>query len=218
MKINPYDILGIRRSASKKDIKKAFNKKSKETHPDKNPDNVDKANADFVEVAIAYNILSDEYKRARFDSGQDPDFDPDVAAKNRTASKFREVLMKNLDNINHVNIIDLCIAEIDNDIDVGHKSNKQNLDHRAIIETFSKRLKKKEWEKKRIKQPLLEDVVAATLSEIDMNIKINEEQIELLKRSKEIFEGYSDDLKREEEVRFLNAEFFRVTTVSTSGF
>ena len=61
-----YDILGISKSASTADIKKAYRKKAIEFHPDKNPDNKE-AEAKFKEAAEAYEVLSNADKKARYD-------------------------------------------------------------------------------------------------------------------------------------------------------
>ena len=64
-----YNILGLDRKASKKDIKKAYKKKAKENHPDINPDS-----EEFVKVNKAYSILSDSVKRIAYDKyGQEDD-------------------------------------------------------------------------------------------------------------------------------------------------
>lgn len=61
-----YQVLGVDRSASKDDIKKAHRKLANKLHPDKNPD--DKASHDkFKRVQEAYDVLSDEEKRAAYD-------------------------------------------------------------------------------------------------------------------------------------------------------
>lgn len=61
-----YEILGVGRSASETEIKKAYRKKAIEFHPDKNPG--DKAAEEkFKEAAEAYEILSDADKKARYD-------------------------------------------------------------------------------------------------------------------------------------------------------
>ncbi len=69
MAADPYEILGVTRGASEKDIKSAYRKLAKELHPDRNADNP-KATARFSEVTRAYDILSDKDKRARFDRGE----------------------------------------------------------------------------------------------------------------------------------------------------
>lgn len=64
-----YDILGVSREASQEEIKKAFRKLARDTHPDANPDDPE-AEARFREIAEAYEILSDPQRRAAFDRGE----------------------------------------------------------------------------------------------------------------------------------------------------
>jgi DnaJ-class molecular chaperone len=66
---NPYDVLGVSRSASEAEIKKAFRKLAKTYHPDSNQ-NDPKAKDKFAEVNSAYEILGDTEKRAQFDRGE----------------------------------------------------------------------------------------------------------------------------------------------------
>jgi DnaJ-class molecular chaperone len=66
---NPYEILGVPRSAGEAEIKKAFRKLAKQFHPDRNRDDP-KAKDRFAEVNAAYEILGDAAKRAQFDRGE----------------------------------------------------------------------------------------------------------------------------------------------------
>ena len=61
-----YDILGVSKDASEKEIKSAFRKKAKEFHPDLNKDNPE-AESKFKEAQEAYETLSDESKRRMYD-------------------------------------------------------------------------------------------------------------------------------------------------------
>ncbi|MEO1189018.1 MAG: J domain-containing protein [Pseudomonadota bacterium] len=76
MSKNPYDILGVTRSASADDIRRAYKRKAKETHPDLHPGDAVKAEK-FKSASAAYEILSDTEKRAKFDRGEiDSDGNP----------------------------------------------------------------------------------------------------------------------------------------------
>ena len=61
-----YDLLGVQRSASPDDIKKAYRKLAMKYHPDQNPDDA-AAEQKFKEVSEAYDVLSDGQKRAAYD-------------------------------------------------------------------------------------------------------------------------------------------------------
>ncbi|TAK47186.1 MAG: J domain-containing protein [Xanthobacteraceae bacterium] len=66
---DPYDVLGVPKSASAGDIKSAFRKLAKKLHPDANK-NDPKAATQFAELNSAYEIVGDEDKRKQFDRGE----------------------------------------------------------------------------------------------------------------------------------------------------
>ena len=67
--MDPYKVLGVAKSASQDEIKKAYHKLARKLHPDLNPG--DKASEErFKQVSVANDLLSDADKRARFDRGE----------------------------------------------------------------------------------------------------------------------------------------------------
>ncbi|WP_420452394.1 molecular chaperone DnaJ [Ilumatobacter sp.] len=61
-----YDVLGVSKDASDKDVKKAYRKLASELHPDKNPGNT-VAEEKFKDVSAAYDVLGDPERRAEYD-------------------------------------------------------------------------------------------------------------------------------------------------------
>lgn len=61
-----YDVLGVQKTATQEEIKKAYRKLAVKYHPDTNPGNKE-AEEKFKQIAAAYSVLSDESKRAQYD-------------------------------------------------------------------------------------------------------------------------------------------------------
>lgn len=91
-----YEVLGVSKTATTEEIKKAFRKLTRKYHPDRNPaDKKEWAKEKFVELANAYEILKDPKKREAYDNGGDgEDFGYDDTFFNRNQEGNFEDLFK----------------------------------------------------------------------------------------------------------------------------
>ncbi|XP_075798005.1 dnaJ homolog subfamily A member 3, mitochondrial isoform X1 [Microtus pennsylvanicus] len=78
-----YQILGVPRNASRKDIRKAYLELAKKYHPDSNKDDP-KAKEKFTQVARAYEVLSDEAERKRYDTYGSAGFDSGASSSGQS--------------------------------------------------------------------------------------------------------------------------------------
>src|SRR5579862_3711749 len=65
---DPYDVLGVAKTASEAEVKSAFRKLAKKFHPDQSKE--PRAQERFAEIGSAYEILGDEKKRGAYDRGE----------------------------------------------------------------------------------------------------------------------------------------------------
>ncbi|RYE84298.1 MAG: J domain-containing protein, partial [Hyphomicrobiales bacterium] len=66
---DPYQVLGVAKSADEAEIKKAYRRRAKDLHPDRNQGDP-KAQEKFSELNTAYEVLGDADKRKQFDRGE----------------------------------------------------------------------------------------------------------------------------------------------------
>ena len=88
--MNYYEILGVDRNATAKEIKKAYRQLAKKWHPDLNQDNVEVAGKKMREINVAYDTLSNEVSRIDYDKKLDAE-----AAKSTDAENFTKKICRN---------------------------------------------------------------------------------------------------------------------------
>ncbi|XP_014481978.1 PREDICTED: dnaJ homolog subfamily C member 3 [Dinoponera quadriceps] len=86
-----YKILGVPRTAKKRDIIKAYRKAAQKWHPDNFQEGDEKKHAQkkFIDIAAAKEVLTDDEKRAKFDQGEDP-LDPESGRHQQGFNPFQE--------------------------------------------------------------------------------------------------------------------------------
>ncbi len=84
-----YEVLGVAKNASDDEIKKAYRKLAMKYHPDRNPDSKE-AEDKFKEVKHAYEVLSDEQKRAAYDRFGHAGVDPSAAGAGAGGAQFAD--------------------------------------------------------------------------------------------------------------------------------
>jgi molecular chaperone DnaJ len=93
-----YEILGVSRSATEKDLKAAYRKLARKYHPDVNPGDKH-AEEKFKEISAAFAVLSDPEKRARYDRGGHAAFEPGFDPFQGATINFEDLGLGNLSDI-----------------------------------------------------------------------------------------------------------------------
>lgn len=181
MKSNFYEDLGVPKSASQENIKKAFRKKAKQTHPDTGGNG-----DDFKTIVRAYNILSDEEKRKRYDNGENPDNlnnsnTHEQQVMSTVFNIFNGIVDQNID-LDHNDLFDIVRQNL--------KINKQKFEtekgnNQRNIERYNNILKRiKKNDKSVLFIQIMEDKIRGcngAIAQLDQNIMLCEDGMKLIK-------------------------------------
>ena len=98
-KTSYYELLGVERSATEDELKKAYRRKALLLHPDKNRGDEERATKVFAEVQAAYEVLSDPQERAWYDSHESSILRGDGAAGGEDVQTYQNVRMTTADDL-----------------------------------------------------------------------------------------------------------------------
>ena len=203
---NLYKDLGVDKKATPDQIKKAFRKKAKQTHPD----NGGKSD-EFRAIAMAYNILSDEDKRKRYDNGENPDNINRITGHEQVLSTifgiFNHIVDQNID-LTHNNLFDIIRQNLRANQQNFKNEKGKNLNNIERYNNILKRIKKKDESALFIK--FLDDKIKgcnAVIIQLDENIKLCDEALKLI-----------EECEYETEPQYIRFRYTSTSTGTSAGW
>ncbi len=205
-----YETLGVKKNASRDTIQKAFRKKAKKTHPDRGG-----TSQEFMAVALAYRILSDDGARERYDRTGSTDTTPREQAINTAAvERFCQLFVRCIEQSGGREDIDF-LKEIRNAGNTSKDSIKQEQ------RNLNKKLKELKSIRDRLtykgkKQDVLSNVLADRERQLRGAIERLKEEMEITNRMMSVADEYEfrimESPKEYEFVQSGGPMFIRFTT------
>ncbi len=205
-KTSLYEDLAIDKKATPDQIKKAYRQKAKQTHPDNGgkPD-------EFRTIAKAYNILSDEEKRKRYDNGENPDHINQNTHEQNVLSVvfgiFNHIIDQDID-FTHNNIFDLVRQNLQANEKKAKTDKNKNQKNIKKYNDILRRIKKKD-ESDIFIQHLDYKIKGcnAIIIQIDEHIHVLEDALKLIK-----------ECEYEIDPQYVHSEYFPTSTSTTAGW
>ncbi len=182
-----YDILGVPKNASKKEIKDAWRNLAKENHPDTENGNKEK----MSEINNAYAVLSAPEKRARYDATGEEKQKPFF---NKFASFVDQVLsgiIERVENVDTTNIVKEFMTVIDD-------SFAQLSQHKISAKIKMSKIGKVQNRIKPSTDQTIVLILEAQISAIKSQISVIEEEMDFMKKCKDLIKSYKYDTDKEE--------------------
>lgn len=189
---NLYDELGVNKKASKDEIKKAYRKKSKKVHPDKGG----KA-SEFRDLAVAYQVLGNDEKRGRYDSGESWESILKTSSETSVLAALADVFFTciNSCDTSKTDVLDFMKKNIKH----GQKTlavNKNQLEQQIEkYEGIKKRMSIKDGENYFVK------MLEAKVGDFKTSLRAVEEQNKLGERMLEMLKDYKYEVDKKTETR-----------------
>ena len=182
MKTNDhYEALGVSKDAPPEEIKKAHRKKARKHHPDNGGDP-----EQFLMVQYAYEVLSDEERRRRYDNGEPEPQNVIQEAFSYVANMFKALIDNADESLICINIVDKMASLATADREKMKKSVKGWQDKIAFLEQVKGRIKHKGN-----RPDIMTSVLDQQLRGLGNGISMAEKQIEMLAFALSLIREYS---------------------------
>ncbi len=183
-----YNILDVSETADKKDIKSAYRKKAKKSHPD-----VGGNSEKFALVKKAHDILMDDERRAKYDAtGDQSEKSPDNTMGNIincVAFHFNVVLQELSQSGTSPLVVDM-VSRIKSKIKSSMEENQKNLRINKVVLDFDKNMVGR-FKKKKDEMNIFDGIISNRITALQMSIVNFENTIKTHEQALEMIKGFS---------------------------
>lgn len=180
MSADPYDIIGVARDATPEEIKRAYRKRARETHPDGEGGNEE----EFKRVNQANIILSDPQKRERFDRTGETEETQSIPIAAVVIGAFERAMQQAAGRWQYTDIVAAMVRLLESDLRGGKEVNRQMSDAVLKMEKWKGRLSHTG------ERNLIADHLSRQIEEAQRNIAQNEATMDIVKAAIEHVREY----------------------------
>lgn len=214
---DPYDVLGVARTAKKGTIKRAYRRLSMGLHPDRNPGR--DTSEEFQRVHRAYRILSDDERRARYDrtgeAGDQVD-NAEAAAVNLLLEHLVKVTLETTardQSLEGVDVVKAVRRSVTQFMEQPKKTQADLMKLKQGLEKVVKRLRRKE---KSDGDGLLPAALRHQLGQVEENLRRVEADLDRMKRALDYLGQYTYDVDTSKAKPTLAGALFQWTATTST--
>lgn len=202
-----YELLGVAKDATKREIKEAYRRLARKLHPDREGGDKEK----FQEIQHAYMVLYDEKARANYDrtgeAGEKAKPTATQMAYENLAGLFTAIVTENVTNIHKIDIFKFMREKVVEAREGPEKLKRKNERNIKQYQRAEKKLKRK---KKRSKHPkIMETVLSEQIRACRNNIRACDEDIEMYNLMLELMDDYDYEFDAPVDSRDTKEEIMR---------